>query len=87
MNAVDTLIGAIVPPESLMKTLTDRKLAEEQKITYETEMLAQETRQALEKETAVADMQKEIVKADQGCDCRKDCRCIGEKKQPETPIL
>lgn len=63
---VDTLIGDIVPPESLMKTLTDRKLAEEQKITYETEMKAQETRQTLEKETAIADMQKEIVKADQG---------------------
>lgn len=63
---VDTLIGDIVPPESLMKTLTDRKLAEEQKITYETEKLAQETRQSLEKETAIADMQKEIVKADQG---------------------
>lgn len=66
VNAVDTLIGAIVPPESLMKTLTDRKLAEEQKITYETEIIAQETRQSLEKETAIADMQKEIVKADQG---------------------
>jgi uncharacterized membrane protein YqiK len=66
VNAVDTLIGDIVPPESLMKTLTDRKLAEEQKITYETEMLAQETKQSLEKETAIADMQKEIVKADQG---------------------
>ena len=63
---VDTLIGDIVPPESLMKTLTDRKLAEEQKITYETEMRAQETRQSLEKETAIAEMQKEIVKADQG---------------------
>ena len=63
---VDTLIGDIVPPESLMKTLTDRKLAEEQKITYETEMKAQETRQTLEKETAIAEMQKEIVKADQG---------------------
>jgi uncharacterized membrane protein YqiK len=63
---VDTLIGDIVPPESLMKTLTDRKLAEEQKITYETEKKAQETRQSLEKETAVAEMQKEIVKADQG---------------------
>ena len=63
---VDTLIGDIVPPESLMKTLTDRKLAEEQKITYETQKKAQETRQTLEKETAVADMQKEIVKADQG---------------------
>ena len=28
VNAVDTLIGDIVPPESLMKILTDRKLAE-----------------------------------------------------------
>ncbi|MCW3116645.1 MAG: band 7 protein [Chitinophagaceae bacterium] len=63
---VDTLIGDIVPPESLMKTLTDRKLAEEQKITYDTEKKAQETRQSLEKETAIAEIQKEIVKADQG---------------------
>jgi uncharacterized membrane protein YqiK len=66
VNGVDTLIGDIVPPESLMKTLTDRKLAEEQKSTYDTQRLAQETRQALEKETAIADMQKEIVKAQQG---------------------
>lgn len=66
VNGVDTLIGDIVPPESLMKTLTDRKIAEEQKITYETEMKAQETRQTLEKETAIAEMQKDIVKADQG---------------------
>jgi uncharacterized membrane protein YqiK len=63
---VDTLIGDIVPPDSLMKTLTDRKLAEEQKMTFETQRMAQETRQKLEKETAIADMQKEIVKADQG---------------------
>jgi len=64
--AVDTLIGDIVPPESLMKTLTDRKLAEEQKITFETQKKAQETRQSLEKETAIAEIQKDIVKADQG---------------------
>ncbi len=65
VNAVDTLIGDIVPPESLMKTLTDRKLAEEQKVTYETQKQAQETRQGMEKETAIADMQREIVKAQQ----------------------
>ncbi|CAN5891164.1 SPFH domain-containing protein [soil metagenome] len=65
VNAVDTLIGDIVPPESLMKTLTDRKLAEEQKVTYDTQKRAQETRQGMEKETAIADMQKEIVKAQQ----------------------
>lgn len=63
---VDTLIGDIVPPDSLMKTLTDRKIAEEQKVTYETQKQAQETRQSLEKETAIAEIQKEIVKADQG---------------------
>lgn len=63
---VDTLIGDIVPPESLMKTLTDRKIAEEQNVTFETQRKAEITRQSLEKETAVADMQKEIVKADQG---------------------
>jgi uncharacterized membrane protein YqiK len=65
VNAVDTLIGDIVPPESLMKTLTDRKLAEEQKVTYDTQKKAQETRQGMEKETAIAEMQKEIVRAQQ----------------------
>jgi uncharacterized membrane protein YqiK len=65
VNAVDTLIGDIVPPESLMKTLTDRKLAEEEQKTYQTQKMAQEQRQGMEKETAIADMQKEIVKASQ----------------------
>ncbi len=65
VNAVDTLIGDIVPPEALMKTLTDRKLAEEQQKTYQTQKIAQEQRQGVEKETAIADIQKEIVKAQQ----------------------
>lgn len=65
VNAVDTLIGDIVPPEALMKTLTDRKIAEEEQKTYQTQKLAQEQRQGVEKETAIADMQKEIVKAQQ----------------------
>lgn len=65
VNAVDTLIGDIVPPESLMKTLTDRKIAEEEQKTYQTQKMAQEQRQGVEKETAIADMQREIVKASQ----------------------
>jgi uncharacterized membrane protein YqiK len=65
VNAVDTLIGDIVPPDSLMKTLTDRKIAEEEQKTYQTQKMAQEQRQGMEKETAIADMQKEIVKASQ----------------------
>src|SRR3989344_5580372 len=65
VNAVDTLIGDIVPPASLMKTLTDRKIAQEEELTFETQKKAQEKRQGVEKETAIADMQKEIVKAQQ----------------------
>ena len=34
VGAVDTLIGDIVPPDELMKTLTDRKLAEQERVTY-----------------------------------------------------
>ncbi|MBS1709669.1 MAG: flotillin family protein [Armatimonadetes bacterium] len=65
VNAVDTLIGDIVPPEALMKTLTDRKIAQEEEKTYDTQRMAQEKRQGMEKETAIADMQREIVKAQQ----------------------
>ncbi|MEO6521465.1 MAG: SPFH domain-containing protein [Mucilaginibacter sp.] len=65
VNAVDTLIGDIVPPEALMKTLTDRKIAYEQEKTYETQKMAQVQRQGVEKETAIAEIQKEVVKAQQ----------------------
>jgi len=65
VSAVDTLIGDIVPPEALMKTLTNRKIAQEEEKTYETQRMAQEKRQGVEKETAIADMQREIVKAQQ----------------------
>lgn len=62
--AVDTLIGDIAPPADLMKTLTDRKLAESQKVTYDTQRMAQETRKELEQATAVADTQKKVVDAE-----------------------
>lgn len=65
VNAVDTLIGDIVPPPDLMKPLTSRKIAQEQEITYKSEMNAQKIRQELEKETALANMQGQIVTADQ----------------------
>lgn len=66
VHAVDTLIGDIVPPQELMKTLTDRKIAQEQEVTFETQKKAAMSRQSYEKETAIADMQAEVVKADQG---------------------
>jgi len=42
VQAIDTLIGdACTPPAELMKTQTDRKIAEEEKKTYETQEAAQ----------------------------------------------
>jgi uncharacterized membrane protein YqiK len=80
VNAVDTLIGDIVPPDSLMKTLTDRKIAEEQKITYEMQKEAQETRQGVEKETAIADMQRQIVSAQQSVEIAERTASAAVKK-------
>ena len=60
---VDTLIGDIVPPEALMKTLTDRKLAEQERITYEIQRNAQIERKEFESAKAGADMQPEVVKS------------------------
>ena len=62
--AVDTLIGDITPPEALMKTLTDRKIAEQEKTTFETQRTAQETRKSLEQATAQADTQAGVVAAE-----------------------
>ncbi len=64
VGAVDTLIGDIVPPEALMKTLTDRKLAEQQQVTFETQRLAQTVRQTLEQATALASTQSKVVDAE-----------------------
>lgn len=64
VGAVDTLIGDIVPPEELMKTLTDRKLAEQEKMTFETQRQAQVARQELEQATALAATQARVVDAE-----------------------
>jgi uncharacterized membrane protein YqiK len=64
VEAIDTLIGDINPPEKLMETLTDRKIAEEQRKTYQVQQAAQEQRQLLVRETAQADIQQEMVAAE-----------------------
>jgi uncharacterized membrane protein YqiK len=64
VGAVDTLIGDIVPPEELMKTLTDRKIAEQEQVTFETQRTAQEMRQKLEQATALAATQATVVDAE-----------------------
>jgi uncharacterized membrane protein YqiK len=64
VGAVDTLIGDITPPGSLMKTLTDRKLAEQEKVTYNTQRLAEDTRKELQQAKALADTQARVVDAE-----------------------
>jgi len=64
VGAVDTLIGDIVPPDQLMKTLTDRKLAEQERVTFETQRQAQTVRQELEQATALAATQAKVVDAE-----------------------
>jgi uncharacterized membrane protein YqiK len=66
VQAIDTLIGDITPPAELMQTQTDRKIAEEQRKTYEVQQQAQTLRQKLVRETALADIQQDMVKAEQG---------------------
>ena len=64
VGAVDTLIGDIVPPDELMRTLTDRKIAEQERVTYETQRQAQSVRQELQQATALADTQARVVDAE-----------------------
>jgi uncharacterized membrane protein YqiK len=66
VQAIDTLIGDINPPAELMTTQTNRKIAEEQRKTYETQRAAQEQRQQLVRQTSLADIQHQVVGAEQG---------------------
>jgi uncharacterized membrane protein YqiK len=65
VECIDTLIGDIVPPNELMKTQTDRKIAEELRRTYDAQRESQMRRQDLERETAIANMQADVVRSEQ----------------------
>ena len=66
VQALDTLIGDITPPAELMKTQTDRKIAEEERKTYDVQKLAQDQRQELVRAMSLADIQHEMVTSEQG---------------------
>ena len=65
VDCIDVLIGDITPPGELMKTQTDRKIADELQRTYDVQREAQIRRQQLERETAAANMQAEVVRSEQ----------------------
>jgi uncharacterized membrane protein YqiK len=66
VQAIDTLIGDITPPEELMKTQTERKIAEEREKTYAQQENAEKQRQSLVRQTSLADIQSRVVSAEQG---------------------
>jgi uncharacterized membrane protein YqiK len=65
VECIDTLIGDIAPPSELMKTQTDRKIAAELERTYDAQREAEIQRQTLERETAIANLQAEVVRSEQ----------------------
>ena len=65
VQAIDTLIGEINPPAQLMTTQSDRKIAEEERKTFEVQEAAQKQRQQLVRQTAIADIQQQVVGAEQ----------------------
>jgi len=66
VEAVDTLIGDIVLPKELLDTQTQRKLAEEMQRTYEVQQTSQKQKEALNRQTAITEMQTSVVQAEQG---------------------
>jgi uncharacterized membrane protein YqiK len=65
VECIDTLIGDIAPPAELMKTQTDRKIAEELQRTYDMQRMAEVKRQDLQREMAIANIQGEVVRSEQ----------------------
>ena len=71
VQAVDTLIGDITPPEALMKTLTDRKVAEQSKVTFSIQQQAENQRQEFEQARAEADTRGQVVAASRAAEVAK----------------
>ncbi len=88
VECIDTLIGDIEPPAELMKTQTDRKIAEELQVTFDVQREAQVQRQALERETAVAGMQAEVVRSQQMVEiAQKNALALAESAKGEAAAL
>jgi uncharacterized membrane protein YqiK len=88
VHAVDTLIGDIVPPAELMKTLTDRKIASEEEVTFETQRKAQDQRKTLESSKALADMQGKMVAAQQSVEIsQREAEAAVKKSEGEAKAM
>jgi regulator of protease activity HflC (stomatin/prohibitin superfamily) len=63
-------IQDVILPEKLVGVLTDREIANQEKLTYKMQMEAQEQRILTEKSKGTADMQAELAKSQVGIDIK-----------------
>ena len=80
IDSRDTLIADVVLPAELTKTVTDRQIAEQEKITYQTQKQAQTERKFLENETAQANMQPKVVESERNVDIAENIAKAAVKK-------
>jgi uncharacterized membrane protein YqiK len=71
-----------------MKTLTDRKIAQEEEVTFETQRKAQDQRKTLESAKALADMQGKMVAAQQSVEIsQREAEASVKKSEGEAKAL
>lgn len=80
IDSKDTLIADVVLPESLTKIVSDKQIAEQEKITRMVQTQAEEERKKLSNMTAQADMQKEVVSSERGVEIAENNAKAAVKK-------
>jgi len=66
------MIADVVLPAELTRTVTDRQIAEQERITFATQKQAQEERKLLENAKAQANMQPKVVESERGVEISKN---------------
>lgn len=72
IESKDTMIADVVLPGELTRTVTDRQIAEQERITFSTQRQAQEERKLLENAKAQANMQPQVVESERGVEISKN---------------
>lgn len=72
IDSKDTLIADVVLPIQLTKIVSDKQIAEQEKITYKTQTEAEEQRKLLANMKAQADMQPKVVDSERGVEISKN---------------
>jgi regulator of protease activity HflC (stomatin/prohibitin superfamily) len=72
IESKDTMIADVVLPVALTRTVTDRQIAEQERMTFATQKQAQEERKLLENATAQANMQPKVVESERGVEISKN---------------